>query len=121
MIKKELEKIIERIWKVACINKWGNKCGACGSKVVSCIHHFFPRSSSKYLKWSVENGVPICVSCHVGIHKRNDPRIVENIIDRRGRGWYNKLKKEKEKGEKLGSFYNKEFLENEIDKLKKWL
>ena len=120
MIKQELEKIAKKLWDICCYLKWGRTCNACKKNKASCNHHFFPRSISKYLKFDINNGVPVCTSCHTGIHWRNDPRVVENIIDYRGRSWYNKLTKEKEKGEKLGSFYNKEFLEEEIKKLEKY-
>lgn len=116
--RKQLMAQALRVWKIACINKWGNKCGACGKEIV-CVHHFFPRSIALHLKFDVENGIPICISCHTGLHWRSDPRIERKIIARRGSKWYNAL--EKRADEKHFSYMSIKWIESEVEKLKKYL
>jgi len=53
----------------------------------------------------------------MGIHFRNDPRIIEAIIKKRGRKWYKDL--EKKSREKRASFTTVKYYEKKIQELQK--
>ncbi len=56
--------------------EWGRdtykSCLICGG-AYSCLHHFIHKSQSTNLRWDMQNGVPVCQSCHCRIHSRNNP------------------------------------------------
>jgi len=65
-------------------------CEVCGG-VYSCLHHYVPKSVSYALRYYMPNCIPICVGCHMGIHKRNDPKIINTINEIRGKEWLEDL------------------------------
>lgn len=51
-------------------------CRSCGrpdggSGGVLQLHHILPRSMSKAAKYDLRNGLPLCVACHMGWHRRS--------------------------------------------------
>jgi 5-methylcytosine-specific restriction endonuclease McrA len=85
--KKRIEKECMRLWfeKLS-----ATLCEVCGFKAIQ-VHHFFPKSLYPQLKFDLENGIPICMSCHFKHHHRGDPIIHQRIIDGRGQEWYQEL------------------------------
>jgi hypothetical protein len=85
--KRELIKRLDALWKRKVIERWGSNCVVCG-KPSGPPHHFVPKSLSLALRYSVKNGVPLCVSHHFAHHFKADPSITQAILRQRGRGWY---------------------------------
>ena len=95
-IKKKLRKEADDLWKLACLKKYGDRCELCGRAFGITAHHFYYKGSVGHLRYEINNGVILCAPCHCKLHFQ-DPKLVESlIIDKRGRRWYNKLKKKAE-------------------------
>jgi len=84
----------DKLFKQACVQKYGSSCEVCGLPA-SQVHHFFPKGMSSKLRYDLDNGVVICAGCHLKHHMGN-PVIHSTIIDNRGRKWYNKLRLKRE-------------------------
>ena len=89
------------------ISKWRNKadkalqqaltelhpfCELCG-KPVSCVHHFYPKSSSSALRYEEDNCIPVCVGCHLGFHSNRSADFIGRTIEKRGIDWFNGLQR----------------------------
>lgn len=70
-----------------------SKCEVCGGKM-SCLHHFFPKSTASALRYDWDNLVAICQSCHFR-HHNGDPRPHATVMLKRGEQWYKRLLKKK--------------------------
>ena len=66
-------------------------CEVCGNPI-SCLHHFFPKSTSSRLRYDWLNLIPICQGCHMRHHQAGDPSIHGTIIKKRGMEWYEDMK-----------------------------
>jgi len=69
------------------------KCLICGGKL-SCLHHYFPKSTSAGLRYDKDNLIPICQGCHFR-HHNGDPRIQNAINEIKGKEWLTRLAKKK--------------------------
>jgi hypothetical protein len=58
---------------------------------MSCLHHFFPKSTSSALRYNIKNGIPVCNKCHCRIHSSDDPTIIARILNHRGDEWFEEL------------------------------
>lgn len=88
-------------------------CKVCG-RPMSCLHHFFPRSTSANLRYDWDNLIPICQGCHMRHHQAGDPRIHEIIKQRMGgEPWFTKLDAKSRESIRI----NKEYYRNIISKL----
>jgi len=67
-----------------------DKCLVCGGEY-SCLHHFYPKSQTTYLRYNWENLIPICAGCHLR-HHAGDPDIHARVIEIKGKDWYENLK-----------------------------
>ena len=118
--KQLLETQAIKLWKAACLKKWGSFCEVCGEPA-DTFHHFIPKSRNGLLKYDVMNGIPICRRCHYKIHFSPSPtevyRIIATIRRKRGKKWCNYI----DKAEKIhkSSFKTVAWLEEQIKKLKK--
>jgi len=56
------------------------------------LHHFFSKSIYGHLRYEPQNLISLCNSCHFKLHHHGDPTIQEDIIEKRGRKWYEELK-----------------------------
>jgi hypothetical protein len=86
-------------------------CIICGG-TYNCLHHFFTKGSSSALRYDLDNGIPICVSCHVKIHKRQDPSMIETILRIKGQDWYDRLNKKRYQPVKPSKKYYQEIIDN---------
>ena len=81
------------------------KCEACGGPN-QVGHHWIEKSRSSFLRYNLENIIPLCNSCHSKIHNVFGNNIVgglniaETIIKKRGQEW-------KERMDKLQPTYQK--------------
>ena len=114
--KNKLERDAKRIWQIACYKKWGRRCQVC-NKEATTVHHFFPKSQYGILKFDIDNGVPICNSCHFKHHQVSDPTIHQIIIGKRGKKWYDALEEKSKSGKT--SFRGTRFYKQEMERLEK--
>lgn len=87
-------------------------CLVCGGEY-SCLHHFYPKSQTTYLRYSWKNLIPICAGCHLA-HHSGDPDIHASVIGIKGEEWYHDLKAERDKNRyvKAGYTYYRNIYEN---------
>ncbi len=94
----------------------------CG-KVISCLHHYHPKSTSSGLRYEIKNGVPICAGCHIQHHAKNDPDIQAEMIlfmkEKWGENWEIELRQQRQilmgiKTDKEWYLTHKEMLEEMI-------
>lgn len=114
--KTRLRLEADKLFKNACLLKWGKKCEICKGSYLATPHHYFYKSSFSHLRFDTDNGVILDAQCHARLHFK-DPKIVEEqIIKVRGMKWLNKLKKKALNPPKYFKFDNR-FLEKSIKEL----
>ena len=64
-------------------------CLICGGEY-SCLHHFFPKSQSTYLRYNWKNLIPICQKCHYNHHNGN-PEVHIIVLEIKGMDWFEEL------------------------------
>ena len=89
--QKKLRQEADRLWGLACQKKWKDRCSICNG-LLNCVHHYFPKGLYGHLRYDLDNGVPICASCHFKIHSRHDTDIIMKVRDIRGERWYEELR-----------------------------
>ena len=82
----------DRIYQEIGRKKYDN-CLVCGMPM-SCLHHYYPKSSAGNLRYNLDNGVPLCQGCHFRLHN-GFPEIQNAINFTNGQKWMDKLKAEK--------------------------
>lgn len=95
-MKKSNIKKLDKAWSDK-IREYG-MCEKCHKLSPLNAHHFYSRSV-RCLRWDLDNGFCLCVGCHTfssnfSAHK-TPAEFVDWAISRRGRKWYNDLKKKK--------------------------
>jgi 5-methylcytosine-specific restriction endonuclease McrA len=50
---------------------YNHSCAYCGSHKLS-THHIFYKSKYPGLKYNLNNGICLCLKCHIEVHKLND-------------------------------------------------
>lgn len=79
------------------IKKLHPRCEACGSDT-QVAHHWIEKSRSSNLRYNTDNLIPLCNPCHYKIHNRNGSMImtshdiVDDIIQKRGIDWHERMK-----------------------------
>lgn len=107
-LKKKADRLLQEIGR-----ELYDKCLVCGGQY-SCLHHYYPKSVSYALRYNLKNCIPICVGCHMGVHQRNDPTIINTINDIMGFDWLEELKEAK----KVEVRDTIEYIEGVIESLK---
>lgn len=92
------------------------KCDCCG-RPMSCMHHWWPKSMSSYLRHHWGNVVPICNACHIQHHSGN-PSIHDTIKKKYPENYFEDLEREKHKAVREGWKFNRQYLENKINMFK---
>ena len=87
--KKKLRSIADKLWFTKLIKP---RCEVCSSPAIQ-VHHYFPKGSFGHLRYDLDNGIALCQKCHMRIHFSGDPTVSQMIIEKRGKAWYNRLKK----------------------------
>lgn len=117
-----IDKKLDDAWSLLVKLKAGNKCEYCGKQNYLNSHHVFSRSK-KSTRWSIANGVCLCVGHHTfsssfSAHK-TPTEFTEWIRNKRGETWYTNLRISAHGTVKWSNF-EKEIilkeLENEIKK-----
>jgi len=88
--KKRLRSKCDRLWFEVCLKP---KCEVCGSTGILQVHHFWYKGSYAHLRYDLDNGISLCQGCHFVLHHQDPKKITDQIIAKRGKKWYNKLKK----------------------------
>jgi 5-methylcytosine-specific restriction endonuclease McrA len=78
-------------------------CIICGGEY-SCLHHFWPKSQSTYLRYNLKNCINICAGHHLK-HHNGDPEIHAKIIQIKGQDWYDDLLAERNKNRYVNAGY----------------
>ena len=92
------------------------RCECCGHPA-QCIHHFFTKASSSYLRYDRANGIPICQKCHLKLHKRQDPSMIAAILNKRGQEWFDDLDRKRGTITKFTVGYLKSIIEDQEEQL----
>lgn len=85
--KQKLRSQADKLWYLKCLDP---QCEVCGCASIQ-VHHFFPKHLYPELRYDLENGVNLCISCHFKHHHLGDPKIHQTIIKNRGNKWYDNL------------------------------
>jgi len=85
-------------------------CLICG-KPTACGHHFIPKSLSARLRYDENNMIPICMGCHLKIHRSGDPSVVRTILQKNGEEWANDLQKRRREPVRINKGYLKGIIE----------
>jgi len=110
---ERLRKEADHLWTEILIRKYGKKCFVCGEEAVE-VHHFVPKQQSAILRYDLENGIPICRSCHFQIGIKSDPIFVTIIAFKKGKKWLDYLAERK----KQHITVNSKWVEEQLIKLK---
>jgi 5-methylcytosine-specific restriction endonuclease McrA len=114
---KRIEKEADAIWREKVLDKNLYACEICLSQADQA-HHFFPKGQNGHLRYDIDNGIPICRSCHFKHHSTYNPTIHGTIIKKRGTKWYKNLE-EKSKA-KPSSFKNLKWYQEQLEIVKKY-
>jgi len=98
-LQRKLKKKVatkDQEWALEVKRKAGFKCEKCNDRKILKSHHVITKGN-KAVRWDVDNGVCLCrkhhtVSSSFSAHK-TPKKFKKWIIEKRGEGWYNKLKK----------------------------
>jgi len=109
-LKTRLKKQADRLWFEVCLKR-NPRCLLCGGKAKQ-VHHFFPKGQYSPLRYSLDNGISLCMGCHFKLH-HSDASLTAEIRHIMGGVWYNRLKKQAElKGTLNTSQWYKRNMEN---------
>jgi hypothetical protein len=105
----KVDKLLQQVFRELFPN-----CLVCG-KPTSCAHHYYPKSTSTFLRYHWNNLIPLCVGCHFSHHNGN-PDIHSEIDCVKGDVWRKELWAAKKQG--LNFKPTKAWLEEKINALK---
>jgi len=112
--KTVLQKKADRL-----MQEWGRRkykiCLVCGKKH-SCLHHYYPKSTSARLRYDKDNLINLCGGCHSSHHWGN-PAIHNKINKVKGEAWLKRLTKKKEGYVKTNMQYYRDII-NDIESWK---
>jgi 5-methylcytosine-specific restriction endonuclease McrA len=63
---QKIDKLLDEAWSIAVKCKSGYKCEYCGNTKSLNSHHVFSRAN-KSVRWSLKNGICLCVGHHIGV------------------------------------------------------
>lgn len=66
---KDYKRARYKRWRIALIEKFGNKCARCGSVNNLQTHHIKPYRSYPELRYDLDNGMLLCIGCHWSEHR----------------------------------------------------
>lgn len=113
-MKKSNIKKLDKSWSEK-VREYG-MCEKCHKLSPLNAHHFYSRSV-RSVRWDTDNGFCLCVGCHTFSSKfsahKTPAEFVEWAIERRGKKWYDSLKKRKNQTVK--------YIDDDVDRLIKEL
>jgi|TARA_R100000781_G_C3996675_1_gene98834 hypothetical protein len=109
-MKKSNIKKLDKSWSEK-VREYG-MCEKCHKLSPLNAHHFYSRSV-RSVRWDTDNGFCLCVGCHTFSSKfsahKTPAEFVEWAIERRGKKWYDSLKKRKNQTVK--------YIDDDVDRL----
>lgn len=121
---KGIEKKLDDAWSLLVKLVAKNQCEYCGKTSLLNSHHIYSRAK-KSTRWSVDNGICLCVSHHTFSSQFSahltPTEFTEWVIEKRGREWYDKLRLLANREMKLHEHEKQEILDyllKEIELLK---
>lgn len=84
-LQDKADKLYQEIGRLS-----NSECLICRGEY-SCLHHYFPKSTSTTLRYDLENGIPICQKCHCFIHSNPSPEKLNDINHIKGDEWLQEL------------------------------
>ena len=122
--KQELSKEGDKLWKQACLKKYGDKSEVSG-KQISTFHHFIPKGRNGLLKFDVKNGVGLTLKEHYDIHFSPNPVVIHDLVEaiekRRGKEWRKYIDQKQEENRAMGGYKSIGWYEEQIIELQKWI
>ena len=109
---KRADKLLQEIGR-----KKFSECLVCGQPM-SCLHHYYPKSSAGNLRYNWLNLIPICQGCHFR-HHNGFPEIHNKVNEVRGEKWLKELQEAK----KIPNFNcnTRKYYQDKIEELKNQL
>lgn len=109
---------IDNLWSKLVKIKAHNKCEKCGKQNALNSHHVYSRSN-RSTRWDLNNGVCLCVGCHIFSSKfsahKTPLEFVEWIRDSRGADWYSDLRTKAREIYKPDYFKIKQQLDKQLE------
>ena len=109
-MKKSNIKKLDKSWSEK-VREYG-MCEKCHKLSPLNAHHFYSRSV-RSVRWDTDNGFCLCGGCHTFSSKfsahKTPAEFVEWAIERRGKKWYDSLKKRKNQTVK--------YIDDDVDRL----
>lgn len=97
MEKTPSDKSLLDLWSEVVKLRDKNRCTYCGRKDRLNSHHIFSRSK-KSTRYSLDNGITLCASCHTlssGFSAHKTPaEFIEWVKEKKGLEWYERLREE---------------------------
>ncbi len=112
--KARLRKIADKLWYQKYLKGY---CEVCGGNAILQGHHFYYKSSYSLLRYLKDNHITLCRNCHFILHHQDPKKIEEQIIQKRGKVWFNRLQRKSQ--ERKSSFLTVSYYENVIAELEK--
>lgn len=116
--KARLRSEADKLWFNLCLKR-NPLCEICFEDAQQ-VHHFFYKHNYPHLRYSLQNGVSLCLKCHFKLHHQDPKLITDQIIEARGKRWYNRLKK-KARQKPDGGWRTIKYYEDEISRLSNML
>lgn len=116
--RKGIDGKLDDAWALLVKLKAGMKCEVCNKTTRLNSHHIYSRSK-KSTRWHVQNGVSLCVGCHVFSSKfsahKTPTEFTEWLINNKGSDYMDRLRIKANSISKLHPF-EKELLLKELEK-----
>ena len=116
--RKGVDKKLDEAWAILVKLKAGMKCEVCGKRTYLNSHHIYSRSK-KSTRWHVQNGICLCVGCHVFSSKfsahKTPLEFTEWLTRYKGESYIDRLRLRANSISKLHNF-EKELLLKELNK-----
>ena len=107
-LRDDADKLLQE--KFCSVNR---SCLVCGNSNGVVGHHYIFKSQSNYLRFDMDNLVPLCPVCHTKLHLSGDPDIVATILKKKGMAWHDELQSKR----RTLCKFNKQYLSGIIEEL----
>jgi 5-methylcytosine-specific restriction endonuclease McrA len=109
-MKAPTQKMCDRLLQEI-VRKENEKCLLCNNPC-EVAHHYIRKSLSSFLRYDFRNLIPLCNKCHCKHHLQEDPAFDVQILDIKGRAWYDEIERDRRKYNKVNAeFYKRIYQE----------
>jgi len=87
-MKKSQVKELDKLFSQLILKRDGGKCVICNTTERLCTHHWYKskKRGGYATRWTLENGIAICVGCHLDAHL-NTGQFILKLETIKGREW----------------------------------